>query len=202
MTFGSHPGRVRRHDRARMGEERRGAGALLRGPGARAARFRTGPRRRRGRDVANARRDRTQAALLDALACCRAGVAAARRAPAGTEGDDEAEDCCKAVIADAHFVWAQAHVAFLEMLAADERAAPPAATLAVSFRGLLKPDESPELVEGLRGGSGYARHRRAFRAALGSLRQSARHYVLDGHATPRAATRRGDSRFGVKISTG
>ena len=58
-----------------------------------------------------------QGAVLDAMSCCRAGVAAAR-----LDGvDDDPDEPRGSVVADAHKCWAQAHVSCAESFIATRR---------------------------------------------------------------------------------
>ena len=58
-----------------------------------------------------------QGAVLDAMSCCRAGVAAAR-----LDGvDDDPDEPRGSVVADAHKCWAQAHVSRAESFIATRR---------------------------------------------------------------------------------
>jgi len=61
-----------------------------------------------------------QGAVLDAMSCCRAGVAAAR-----LDGvDDDPDEPRGSVVADAHKCWAQAHVSCAESFIATRRTVP------------------------------------------------------------------------------
>ena len=114
----------------------------------------------------------------DACACGRAALAAASLAAAG---DDDDRERLLTLRADAHKVWGQIHLAFLETPAAGRAAN----AGGLDFCGLSDPARTPQLSYGLPAAEHgapvvYDDVRRLHVAASRAFRKAGRRYVLDG----------------------